>query len=107
MNQKPLELWKQRIADKKASGLNVTNWCGKNNLTKHTYYYWMKRVKADIQKSDVSMPVFAEVEPEYTSPKKDMKSGLHITLQDINFTISDSGTAKLAAEFIKQLQNLC
>jgi len=107
MNQKPLELWKQRISDRKASGLNVTDWCGKNNLTKHAYYYWMKRVKDDIQRSDVSIPVFAEVEPEHTLPEKAMKSGLHITWHDINFTISDSGTAKLAAEFIKQLQSLC
>jgi hypothetical protein len=107
MNQKSLELWKQRIADKKTSGLNLTDWCDKNNLTKHAYYYWMKRVKADIQKSDVSIPVFAEVEPEHTSPEKGVKSGLQITWHDINLTVSDSNTAKLAAEFISQLQNLC
>lgn len=39
------------------------------------YYYWMKRVKDNIQKSDISIPVFAKVEPEYTSPEKGMKSG--------------------------------
>lgn len=107
MNQKSLELWKERIADKKISGLNVTDWCEKKNLTKHAYYYWMKRVTADIQKSDVSIPVFTKVEPVQTSPKKDVKSGLQVTWHDINLTISDSGTAKLAAEFINQLQNLC
>ena len=107
MNQKSLELWKQRIADRKASGLNVTDWCDKNNLTKHAYYYWMKRINADTQKSGASISVFAEVEPEHTSPEKVVKSGLQITWHDINLTVSDSGTAKLAAEFIKQLQNLC
>lgn len=107
MNQKSLELWKQRIADKESGGLNVTDWCDKNNLTKHAYYYWMKRVKADIRKSDVSIPVFAEVEPEHTSPEKDVKSGLQIIWHDINLTVSDSDTAKLAAEFISQLQSLC
>jgi len=107
MNQKSLEIWKQRIADKKASGLNVTDWCYKNNLSKHAFYYWMKRVKVDIQKSDVSLPVFAEVEPEHISPEKVVKSGLQITWHDINLTVSDSDTAKLAAEFISRLQNLC
>lgn len=107
MNQNSLELWKERIADKKNSGLNVTDWCEKKNVTKHAYYYWMKRVKDDIQKSDVLIPVFAEVEPEHTSPEKGMKSDLQITWHDINFTVRDSDTAKLAAEFIKQLQNLC
>ena len=31
MNEKSLELWKHRIADRKTSGLNVTDWCKKNN----------------------------------------------------------------------------
>jgi hypothetical protein len=35
MNQKSLELWKHRIADRKVSDLKVTDWCEKNNLTKH------------------------------------------------------------------------
>ena len=76
MNQKSLELWKQRITDRKASGLNVIEWCDKNDQTKHAYYYWMKRVNADIQKSDASISVFVEVEPEHTSPGKVVKSGL-------------------------------
>lgn len=39
MNQKSLALLKQRIADRKSSGLNVTDWCEKNNLTKHTLFF--------------------------------------------------------------------
>ena len=107
MNQKPLELWKQRIAERKVSGLNVTDWCEKNNLTKHAYYYWMKRVNAGTQKSDASIPVFVEVEPGNELIEKGIKSNLDITWHDINITISDSNTAKLAAEFIRQLQSLC
>lgn len=107
MNQKSFELWKQRIADKNTSGLNVTDWCDKNNLTKHAYYYWLKRIKTATQKSDVLIPVFAEIKPKHTSPEKGVKSGLQITWQDINLTVSDSNTVKLAAEFISQLQNLC
>jgi len=107
MNHKSLELWKQRIADRKASGLKVTDWCDKNNLTKHAYYYWLKRMNEDIQELDAPMPVFAEVTAEYKAPEKVVKSGLQIAWHDINLTVSDSDTAKLAAEFIKQLQNLC
>ncbi len=32
MNQKSLEFWQHRIADRKISGLNVTDWCKENNL---------------------------------------------------------------------------
>lgn len=107
MNQKSLELWKQRIADRKNSGLNVTDWCKKNNLTKHAYYYWRKHVEADVQKTDASIPRFVEIESAYIAPKKTLRSELRVICNDINLTISDSDTAKLAAEFISQLQSLC
>ncbi len=107
MNQKSLELWQHRIADRKASGLNITDWCKRNNLTKHAYYYWLKRIEANAQNIDTSMPVFAKIEPSYITHRRSLKSDLQITWKDINLTITDSDTAKLAAEFICQLQKLC
>ena len=107
MYQKSLELWKHRIADRKTSGLKVTDWCEKNNLTKHAYYYWLKRIEANAQNTNTSMPIFVEIDPVYTTQKEAAKSELHIIWNDVNLTISNSGTAKLAAEFISQLQKLC
>lgn len=107
MNEKSLELWKHRIADRKTSGLNVTDWCKKNNLTKHAYYYWLRRIGANTQDHNTSMPIFAEIEPTYITQRENVKSDLRITWKDVNITITDSDTAKLAAEFIGQLQKLC
>jgi transposase-like protein len=107
MNQKSQEIWKQRIADRKSSGLSVADWCKKNNLTKHAYYYWWKRVESTVQNSEASIPIFIEIKPEYIEPLKAVKLVLPITWNDINFTVTDSDTAKLAAEFISQLQKLC
>lgn len=107
MNQKSLELWKHRITDRKTSGLNVTDWCKKNNLTKHAYYYWLRRIEVNTQDSDTSMPIFAEIETTYITQRKNVKSDLRITWKDVNLTITDSDTANLAAEFISQLQKLC
>lgn len=70
MNQKSLELWKHRISDKRASGLNATDWCTKNNLTKHAYYYLMKRIEATEQTVNVSIPMFVEIEPAFIAQKK-------------------------------------
>lgn len=107
MNQKALELWKHRIADRKASGLNVTDWCKKNNLAKQAYYYWLKRTEAKAQDANTSIPIFAEIEPSCITQRRNVKSDLQITWKNVNITISDSDTAKLAAEFITQLQKLC
>lgn len=107
MNQKSFEIWNQRIAERKASGLNVTDWCEKNNLSKHAYYYWLKRIEATKESTDTPMPVFVEIKPAYTTSNQTIKSALQITLNDINIAISNSDNAKLAAEFIYQLQKLC
>ncbi len=107
MNLKSLELWQHRIADRKTSGLNVTNWCKKNNLTKHDYYYWLKRIETHTQNINTSIPVFAEVKSTYITQCKNVNSDIQITRHDINLTVSDSNTVKLAAEFISRLQRLC
>lgn len=107
MKQKSLELWKERIADRKASGLKITDWCEKNGLTKNAYYYWQKRIEVATQKEETPMAVFVEVEPTYITPKQTMISELQIKWNDINLTIKNSDSAKLAAEFISQLQKLC
>ena len=107
MNQKSFELWKHRITEMKASGLKVADWCEKNNLTKHAYYYWLKRIEATTKKPDAPAPVFVEIEPSYITTRQTVKADLKITWNDINLTISDSDNARLAAEFISQLQKLC
>ncbi|WP_313560024.1 IS66 family insertion sequence element accessory protein TnpA [Ruminiclostridium cellobioparum] len=107
MNQKSLETWKQRIAERKTSGLNVTDWCEKNNLSKNAYYYWLKRIETTKQNTDTIMPVFVEIESTFTTPSQTTGSDLKITWNDINITISNSDNARLAAEFIFELQKLC
>ena len=107
MKQNSLEIWRQRVADKESSNLKLNEWCDKNNITRCAFYYWSKRVKADSQKFGASTPVFAEVKIRENSPIKNSNSNLQITWQDINISISDSETAKLAAVFLSQLQSLC
>jgi hypothetical protein len=108
MNRASLELWRKRIDDQKASGLNVSEWCEKNNLTKHAYYYWKKRVEiAEQGGTDTNKAlVFAELNP---SPKPIGKTTaqLQISWNDLKISISNADTARLAAEFISQLQKLC
>lgn len=108
MNQASLELWKKRIDNRKSSGLNVNDWCEKNNLTKHAYYYWKKRIELSSQgETDINTtPVFAELKP---SPKfiGETQETLQVSWNHLNFSISNTKTAELAAEFITQLQKRC
>lgn len=108
MNQASLELWEKRIDDRKSSGLNVSEWCAKNNLTKHAYYYWKKRIEL-INKDEADLNntlTFGEFNPtsELTGI---VQESLQISWNDFNFSISNTQTAILAAEFISQLQKRC
>ena len=38
-------LWKERFSDRAASGLKVEEWCERNRITKHAYYYWHRKVQ--------------------------------------------------------------
>jgi hypothetical protein len=45
--QQKLLLWAKRIRECRASGLAVISWCEQNNLTRQTYYYWMRKIKRE------------------------------------------------------------
>ena len=108
MNQVSLETWRKRIADQKASGLKVTAWCEKNNLSKHAYYYWRKRTGIDMKGGPETneATVFAELKPAF-QPILETTAQLQISWKDLQISISNSETARLAAEFIRQLQEPC
>jgi len=108
MNQVSLEIWRKRIADQKASGLKVTAWCEKNNLSKHAYYYWRKRARGDEEGGSETneATVFAELKPAF-QPISETTAQLQISWKDLQISVSNSETARLAAEFIRQLHQLC
>ena len=35
-----LSQWSTRFQDQAASGMSVKDWCSKNNISIHAYYYW-------------------------------------------------------------------
>jgi hypothetical protein len=43
--QYKLQQWAEIIQDRKASGLKVEEWCVQNGLTKHKYYYRLRKVR--------------------------------------------------------------
>jgi hypothetical protein len=38
------DLWRQRLADHAASKLTVQDWCDRNRLAPHLFYYWRRRL---------------------------------------------------------------
>lgn len=40
--------WKEKIIECRSSGLSVNKWCEINNVSKPTYYYWLKKIRTEI-----------------------------------------------------------
>ena len=45
-----INLWTQRIADCKSSGISTQEWCEKNRIHIKTYYYWHNKIHKMVNK---------------------------------------------------------
>ena len=45
VNRAKLEAWASRFSEQKASGLTVADWCQQNSISRHSYFYWKRRLK--------------------------------------------------------------
>lgn len=99
-------LWQQRIADKKTSGLKLDEWCAKNQLTKHAYYYW-KRKLSDLETSRLEASRFVEVPSQSTVHSESVPATMVIQWKELSIHVSDSHSMNLAAQLLEKLQKLC
>lgn len=104
-----IALWNNRIAERKQSGLKVGDWCDKNNISRHAYYYWHRKVQ-DVDYQDVKANIFAEV-PIASAPKtldkKESVNELTITWNDFSIRITDSNSIPLMAELMHRMVKQC
>ena len=56
-----VQLWAERIAECRGSGMSVRAWCGENGISEKTYYYWQRRLYQQMAAEAVS---FAEIPHE-------------------------------------------
>jgi len=112
MSPSKLELWQNRIEEQRVSGLTIPEWCRLHATTKHTFYYWRKRICLAEQKetSAPQLPEFAELSmkgPKHQAIKADNNCGLRVSWNDVQFQLSDAKDLALAAEFICLLRKSC
>ena len=57
------QLWVERIAECRGSGLSVREWCRDNEISEKTYYYWQKKLYQQMV-STAEQVSFAEITRE-------------------------------------------
>ena len=107
MESEKFLLWKQRLEEIKQSDLTVDEWCTKNQVSKHAYYYWRKKILDSI--TDDKTTCFAEVTHLMETSRDNSKEidGLVVTNRYCSLKIHNENQAVLAAVFIKELGEEC
>ena len=108
MESEKFLLWKQRLEDIKQSDLTVDEWCNQNQISKHAYYYWRKKI-LDSMNHDNKNTCFAEITHlmEASHNNSGATDGLVINNRYCSLTIHNENEAVLAAVFIKELGEEC
>ncbi|MDF2543338.1 MAG: hypothetical protein K0S47_3056 [Herbinix sp.] len=105
-NKESYSLWKQRIYEQRISGMTIPEWCEKNQLSPHAYYYWRKVIRTHEEDPIVSqITTFAEI--QQTEKATVSSCGVVLTWKDVSIQISSKQEALLAAEVIRVLQSSC
>lgn len=106
MNQDSISLWRERIADRTASGISTKEWCKQHRITKGAYYYWHRKI-SDLDGNLPTPPLFVEIPAEQELPQKSSTGTLRIEWKELAIQVTDIYSVSLAAELLKQLQKTC
>lgn len=106
MKQEIISLWQERIADKKASGLKLEEWCAQNQLTTHSYYYWRRKI-LDLNGDGGDAPLFVEIPTDTADDQKVAFGTVRIEWKELSIHVTDMQSVDLAAELLARLQKLC
>lgn len=101
-----IALWTNRFTERKASGLKVDEWCEKNNISRHAYYYWHRKIQNVPQHASEKM--FIEI-PITTSEGKSKteQEGIVITWKEFSFCMKDFQEIPLITDLMQRLVKEC
>ena len=100
-----LQHWASIIQDCKASGLKVDDYCTEHNISRNSYYYWLRKVKESAIEQSGSL--FAEVAPSFTAvmPDYSVAPSVSICLGDAVIQINEGTSSHLLHTVIGAVRN--
>jgi hypothetical protein len=100
--------WKELINERIQSGMKVEDWCKKNNISKHKYYYWHHKIKKQENTEGVE---FANITPNFLNNKEINNVPIpscdfQVLYKGIQVTVPDKFNPDALAGLLKVLQGL-
>ncbi len=99
-----LSMWRERIEACKMSGMNVFKWCNDNQISRHAYYYWHKKIKDMKVENNKLEPIFVEVQKKVI-PAEEVTSceGLEVSWKDFKIKITNENVLPMVVELLNRL----
>jgi len=105
------EQWEKLILDCQSSGLKIDDWCKENNISRHAYYYWLRKVRKkvcgsilpDIPKQNTSV-AFAKVEVQ---PHQLDRAAVIIHLPSATLEVWEGTSQETVEAVLMALKNIC
>jgi len=119
-----LQYWQKRIDEFNSSGMFLKEWLEQNNITKDTYYYWLRKCRtvsietlpAEIKSQlpdevNSQLPVTAAKPKlkklEVTSPVPNMQAAVIVRLPYATIEVTNDATQRTVEAVLLALKSTC
>lgn len=99
-----LNKWADIIHDRCESGMNVSEYCEMHDISKNSYYYWLKRLKENVL--ETSGVTFAEITPYSTGTDDDSRSkDISVSIGTAVINIPEGSSKELLSMVVEVLND--
>jgi hypothetical protein len=112
-NKYRLEQWTAIIQERISSGKRVDIWCKENNITRDSYYYWLRKVKLSVIKDKRTKPspqlpkVVPLIPPLPVPESRKSDTAIILRANGITLEIQNSASDIIIERTLKVLQRIC
>ena len=110
-NHYRMEQWRKLIIECKNSGLNVQDWCAQNDITKHAYYYWLRKLREEACEDLPAIPKKAKAvsfkKIEVETPVPNTATAVIIHLPSTTIEVREGTSRQTIEAVLLALKNIC
>ena len=104
--------WEKLITDRQNSGLKVDEWCEQNNISRHAYYYWLRKIRK--QACESILPTLPKEEKaadftklEVQTSMRDTQAAVIIHLPYATLEVLEGTNRQTLEAVLMALKNIC
>jgi transposase-like protein len=105
------EQWEKLILECQKSGMKVEDWCARHDVTKHAYYYWLRKLREEACENLPKVPEESKPVPfkklEVTTPVSNMTAAVIIHLPSATVEVREGTSQQTVEAVLLALRNIC